>query len=304
MTESPSLEERIAEHLSGMSPAEQRVARFFRENREEVLIASAAALAAKARTSDATVVRTAKTLGFSGLDGLRRALADELRGSLSPAERMVRTLGEVGTSPATAFEVTLDIHLRAIDDLRRSISAAQFEEAVESIVQSRRTLIFGIGPSSAMADYLAFQLTRFGFAAGVLTNTGLLFADDLRTLRKGDLMIMLAYGRVYAELEVLVDEVARHGLKALLVTDTLAGVLRGKVDMILPVARGRADMLSMHTATLAFLEALLVGVAAKRPDATLASLHALNAARERLAGKTAKLPTPTPERGRRKPPRP
>ena len=60
----------------------------------------------------------------------------------------------------------------------------------------------------------------------------------------------------------------------------------------MPVARGQADMLSMHTATLGFVEALLVGVAAKRPDETLASLRALNKAREKLAGKSMKLPMP------------
>ncbi len=43
-------------------------------------------------------------------------------------------------------------------------------------------------------------------------------------------------------------------------------------------------MLSMHTATLGFIEALLAGIAAKRPDETLASLKALNEARQKLAG--------------------
>ena len=41
----PTFEERIAERFGQMSPAEQRVVRFFQGNREEVLIASAAALA-------------------------------------------------------------------------------------------------------------------------------------------------------------------------------------------------------------------------------------------------------------------
>ena len=43
-------------------------------------------------------------------------------------------------------------------------------------------------------------------------------------------------------------------------------------------------MLSMHTATLGFIEVLLVGVAAKRRDETHASLKALNEARQKLAG--------------------
>ena len=286
----PSFEERIAERYGQMSPAEKRVVRFFQDNREEVLIASAAALAAKAETSDATVVRATKALGFSGLEELRRTLADELRVSHSPAERLTRTLSEVGSSLTAAFEVTLDIHLRSLESLRRSIAAELFEKAVEGIGGARRVVVFGIGPSSAIASYLVTQLGRFGLDATSLTNTGLLFADDLRKLRQGDLVIMLAYGRIYAELAALLDEIDRQKLRSFLVTDTLAARLRHQVDLVLPVARGRADMLSMHTATLGFIEALLVGVAAKRPDETLASLKALNEAREKLARKSMNLP--------------
>jgi len=289
MGAAPSFEERIANRLAEMSPAEQRVVRFFRDNREEVLIASAAALAAKAETSDATVVRATKTLGFSGLEDLRRTLADELRRSLSPAERLTRTLSEVGSSLSAAFEMTLDIHLRSLESLRRSITPKLFEKAVDGIAGARRLVVFGIGPSSAIAGYLVTQLGRFGLDAASLTSTGLLFADDLRKLREGDLVIMLAYGRVYAELAALLDEIDRQKLRSFLVTDTLAGTLRHRVDLVLPVARGQAELLSMHTATLGFIEALLVGVATKRPDETLASLKALNEARGRLVGKPMNL---------------
>jgi len=56
------------------------------------------------------------------------------------------------------------------------------------------------------------------------------------------------------------------------------------------VARGRADMLSMHTATLGLIEALLVGIATQRPRETLSSLKSLNDAREKLAGEPMSLP--------------
>lgn len=279
----PSFDERVAERFEGMSPAEQRVARFFQENRQEVLITSAAVLAGKAQTSDATIVRTTKALGFSGLDELRRTLADELRNSLSPAERLTRTLGEVGNSLSAAFQTTLEIHLQSLESLRRTVTAEQFEKAVESVIGVRRVLVFGLGPSSAMAAYLVIQLARFGLDAASLTNTGLLFADDLRKVRRGDLVIILAYGRIYAELDALLDEIRRHKVASLLLTDTLAAKLCHRVDLVLPVARGRADMLSMHTATLGLIEALLVGVATKRPRETLASLEELNEAREKLA---------------------
>jgi DNA-binding MurR/RpiR family transcriptional regulator len=282
--------QRFADSAAGLSPAERRVARYFLENREEVLVASAAALAAKAETSDATVVRTAKALGFSGLDELRRALADEIRTALSPADRLTRTLGEVGDSLSAAFTLTLDIHLHALEGLRRSITDEMFERAIDGIISARRIVAFGLGPSSAIAGYLSTQLNRFGFEVLTFSSTGLLFADDLQRLREGDLVIMLAYGRVYAELAALLDEIDRRKLRSFLVTDTLAATLRRRVELVLPVARGRADMLSMHTATLGFLEAVLVGIATRRPDKTLAALRELNAAREKLAGRPMNLP--------------
>lgn len=292
----PTFDERIADRFARMSPAEQKVVRFFQDNREEVLIASAAALASKVETSDATIVRATKALGFSGLDELRRTLADELRNSLSPAERLTRTLGEVGSSLSAAFQMTLEIHLESLESLRRTVTAEQFESAVGSIIAARRILVFGLGPSSAMAAYLVIQLARFGLDAASLTNTGLLFADDLRKVRKGDFVVILAYGRVYAELDALLDEVRRRKVASLLLTDTLAAKLRHRVDLVLPVARGRADMLSMHTATLGLIEALLVGVATQRPTKTLASLNELNETRKRLAGKAMNLPVPERDR--------
>jgi DNA-binding MurR/RpiR family transcriptional regulator len=287
---SPTFEERVAECSERMSPAEKRVAHFFRENREEVLIASAAALAARAKTSDATIVRATKALGFSGLYELRRTLADELRRSLSPADRLTRTLGKVGNSLAAAFEKTLEIHLESLESLSRTITTKQFEKAVNNVVGAQRILVFGLGPSGAIANYLAIQLARFGLDTISLTNTGLLFADDLRKVRKGDLVVMLAYGRVCAELAALLDEIEKHGAGSLLLTDTLTAKLRRRVDLVLPVARGRADMLSMHTATLGLIEALLVGVATSRPKETLASLNELNDARRKLAGQAMHLP--------------
>ena len=70
----------------------------------------------------------------------------------------------------------------------------------------------------------------------------------------------------------------------MLVSDTLGQHLGDRVGLVLPVARGRADLFSMHTATLGLIEALLVGIASERPAATLASLDALNALRSELAG--------------------
>jgi DNA-binding MurR/RpiR family transcriptional regulator len=293
MNSSASFSDRLGAGLERISPAERRVAAFFNDHREEVLIASASALAERTGTSDATVVRTAKALGFTGMEELRRCLAQELRDNPTPAGRLGRTLREVGDSLEAAFEVTLDIHQASLDALRRDVTPAQFRRAVEAIAGADRVALFGLGPSSAMADYLAVQLGRFGIDTLSLTQSGLLLADGARRLRQGDLVVLFAYGRVYRELAVLLDEAEHCGAATILVSDTLGARLRKRVDLVLPVARGRADMLSLHTATLALIETLLVGVATERPAETLASLTELNRIRGALAGRAMDLPAPS-----------
>jgi len=291
MESSATFTERLKACTDRISPAERRVAQFFQANREEVLIASASALARQANTSDATVVRTAKALGFSGMEHLRRTLAGELRETLSPASRVAHTLSEVGDNLEAALDVTLGIHQMSLEGLRRDIAPSQFRCAVQSIANAPRIFIFGIGPSAAMADYFSVQLGRFGIDALSLTRTGLLLADDVQQFSQGDLLMIFAYNRVYQELTVLLDHADRHGLTKILFSDTLGAKLQPRVDLVLPVARGRADMLSMHTATLALIEALLVGVATQRPKETIASLESLNKVRTALAGKAMGLPT-------------
>lgn len=96
MKKDQSFEGRLADSIEQLGPTELRVAQFLRDNREEVLVSSASALASRTGTSDATVIRAVKALGYEGMAELRKGLASELRDDLSLASRMTRTLGEVG----------------------------------------------------------------------------------------------------------------------------------------------------------------------------------------------------------------
>jgi DNA-binding MurR/RpiR family transcriptional regulator len=275
----PPLERRLAAAATRLPPAELRVARFLRDHREEALISSAVALAARLGTSDATVIRAVQGLGYGGMGDLRKRLADELREARTLAARMARTLGDVCRAPQGILDTTLREHERALACLRRDVSPDLFEAAVSRIIGAQRVFVFGMGPSGAMAVYFALQLARFGFTAASLTHSGVLLADGLHRLRQGDLLLMLAFGRVYRELSALVACAHARRVAMLLITDALGTALKDRVGHLLPVERGRADALSLHTPTLALLEALLVGVAAKRPSETLASLDRLNALR-------------------------
>ena len=108
---SMTLTEQITKNFPSLSRTEQRVVTYFQENREQVLISSAATLAAQLETSDATIIRTAKRLGFNNLDALRKSIAEELRNVISPADRLDKTINGVGGNLHRVFESVMLLHM-------------------------------------------------------------------------------------------------------------------------------------------------------------------------------------------------
>src|SRR5260370_8873891 len=90
--------ERLRERRDQLSGAMLRALRFIDQNRIVALASSAAELARRTRTSDATVIRAVQTLGFSGLPELRQALTTSLQAGRAPPEGMPPTLPEARPS--------------------------------------------------------------------------------------------------------------------------------------------------------------------------------------------------------------
>lgn len=287
----PGFAAQLAAALPRLAPAEYRTALFFRDHPDEVVVASAWDLGSQIGVSDSVVIRTARSLGYAGLADLRRDLIKELRSGVTPATRMTKTIDNLAAhGVGAALALTVETHRTALDGLCRDIPPVLFEAAVGALAAATRVQVFGIGPSNAMAAYFVTQLNRFGRDATAMTHTGLLQADDLHRLRQGDLVVILAYSRVYRELDSLLLRIQALGLKALLLSDTLGSELSDRVDLVLPVARGRSDMFSMHTATLALLEALLVGLAIEKRDEVVPALAHLNGLRRETTGGRMDLP--------------
>ncbi|MFT4182214.1 MAG: MurR/RpiR family transcriptional regulator [Rhizobium sp.] len=277
-----TFESRVLAMIEGLAPAEQRMARFFIDQGQAVLLNSAAQIAQLAGASDATVIRTARALGFESLSALRAAMLSDLTGSPSPGHRLERTLAETGSGAADALHHVIGIHEATLDVLRRPDVAGSFARAIDILAAAERRHIFGIGPSGAMADYASLQFNRIGLPTNALSTSGIALADRLLQLNKGDAVLMMAYAPLYREVEVVLDQAERHGIPVILVSDDLGALVADKVTETLPIPRGKADHLAMHGGTMVLIEAMIVGLAARRRETALDSLDQLSAMRGAL----------------------
>jgi DNA-binding MurR/RpiR family transcriptional regulator len=277
--------ERLRECGPGLSPGARRVLRFIGDNRAIALRASAAELAERVGTSDATVVRAIQAVGFAGMSDLKRALADTLAvNPVTSAEAMRRTLAELAQDAGQAVDIALDVQREAVDALTGSEARATLRAAVAALHPARRILIFGLGPSAALAGYVATMLERAGRSARALNASGLALADQLLNLGPGDAMIILAYGRAYREVVAVFGEAKRLNLSIVLVTDSLDRSLAKQANVVVPARRGRARRVALHGATLVALEALVLGLASLDGERALTSLDRLNDLRAVISG--------------------
>ncbi|MDK4702951.1 MurR/RpiR family transcriptional regulator [Rhizobium sp. CNPSo 4062] len=271
-----TFEDRVLDVIETLAPAEQRIARFFVDQKQAALLNSAAQIAQLAGTSDATVVRTARALGFESLSTLRAALLEELTGAPSPGMRMQRTLAETGSHAGNALHHVIGMHEQALDVLRREEFAVSFERCVDILAKAARRHVFGIGPSGAMADYASLQFNRIGLPTNALSVSGIVLADRLLWIGKGDAVLVMAYAPLYREVEVILDHASKHGVPVILISDDLGLLTADKVAEVLPVPRGNAGHLAMHSGTMVLIEALIVALAAKGKDAAIDSLDQLS----------------------------
>lgn len=284
-TPSESLADRLRQAGTGLSPGARRVARFIADNRAIALGASAADLAERVGTSDATVIRAVQALGFTGMPELKRALAAALAEiPAGPAEAMRRTLAETGQEASRAINLVIGTQREAVEALSTLEARAKLGEAVASLHPARRILVFGIGPSAALAGYVATLLGRIGRATRVLNASGLALADQLLDFGAGDALLVLAYGRAYREVVAVFDEARRLSLPIVLVTDSLDRTLAKYADVVVPARRGRSRRVALHGATLVALEAMVLGLASLDDNRALATLDRLNDLRAQISG--------------------
>ncbi|GAB2965817.1 MurR/RpiR family transcriptional regulator [Amycolatopsis acidiphila] len=260
-----SLSARINRNLAGMSRAECIVAEYLRDHGRHAIFATAEQIGSATKTSDATVVRTAKSLGFAGLLDLRRTLAAEVVVETSAA-RHLHGERAGGTDRATGEEsVVAKVFAEAAERLAatfRLVDEDEFSAAVDLLDEAREVLSFGLGGSGMLARYLSMRLTRMGRRARASWATGFQLADDLLELRADDLIVFYIPSRLVGEIEVLLDHAHAVGARVLLISSSLGALFGDRVDVTLtatqPVTNYTGEMLTGEVLTDALLLELAV----------------------------------------------
>ena len=268
-------QQRLEDHLPKLTKSQQRIASYLLAGYDEAAFLPAADLAQRLDVSEATLVRFAKAIGYGGFRELRLCLQGLFRSEATPASRLQHTLGDLTRSQGHVLTNMLAMEVQYLTEASHTVQPADFDRAVEILLNGQRIFVFASGPSDVLAHLAELRFRRLGILTIAMTESGRHLLEKLQLLRPGDAVLAAGFHYVRPELVAVLNHASSLGCRSILLTDTLGLALRGQADVILAARRGPVSTFHSLAVPMCILNALILAVAQARPDDSLAALTQL-----------------------------
>jgi len=149
-------------HVDDLRDSEKKVARVVLESPGQVIYRSISELAEEAGTSEPTVLRFCRALGFRGYHDLKIQLAQEL----VPEVKNIHEDVTARDDAATLVRKVLNANAIAIADTLETLDPAQVDKAVRILASAERIEFIGFGGSAAVAMDAYHKFFRIGIPCG------------------------------------------------------------------------------------------------------------------------------------------
>ncbi len=275
------LTDTLRSQLADLQPAMRRVGDYVLADPARAATLTITDLAAACDTSEATVVRFCRRLGLRGYPQLRMALATEL-GSRDHSDGPSPT-GDIapGDDLASVIEKIAFADARAVEDTARSLSVAELEAVVDTLVTAHRVDLYGVGASGFVAADLQQKLHRIGRMAFAFPDAHMALVSAA-LVGPGDVAIAISHtGTTIDTLDAL-RIAAERGATTVAITNNPRSPLARVADHVLRTAARETTFRSGATASrlaqLTVVDCVFVAVAQRTYDQSQAALEATLAA--------------------------
>lgn len=183
---------KIREIMSSLSPSEKKVGQFILEKPEQISNLSIGELAEKSGSSEATVVRLCKLLGFNGYKDFKISITKDIAYMSREDEGEQYTDVEPGDTLESIVQNISYNNKKSIDNTLDIISFDAIFSAVNAIIAAEKIDFYGVGASNIIAVDAMQKFTRINKIVTSYSDTHLQIASAAN-LNKGDVAVAISY---------------------------------------------------------------------------------------------------------------
>jgi DNA-binding MurR/RpiR family transcriptional regulator len=216
-----------------LSDSSRRALNLLLADPQEMSGLSATEVASKLGVHEATVIRLARQLGYSGYRELRAELAraGENGTALSSADR-------VRSRRTYTLAALVEDESAAMQRVAKQIGQDQVDDLARRILAARRVLLFGPPYAGTVLNVLERRVRRFGIKSVALPTSGRLIAEHLLTLSDGDLVLSFVFRRPDSRLDRINGVAVSRGAKTAVIADEDGFAYSPTPDQLLVAPRG------------------------------------------------------------------
>ncbi len=265
---------RIDERRNELTPAERRIADVVLTHPQAVAFGTVADVARRADTSGATVVRFAMKLGFSGFSELQEEVQDELAHRLRPAAERIRE-----RQPSEVVARSMSLELDNVQGTLEGVDRDQFVHAIARL-SDRKARVFVLAGVSVrgIGMVLADDLAMLRAGVELITDGDVQAARRLADVEPADVLVVCDFRRYERWVVQAAGRVRELGCYVVSLTDSTLSPLADLSDATFVVQAQGTGPFDSHVGTLALVNTLVAGVAAKVQAPATARLDRIEAA--------------------------
>lgn len=258
----------ISDALPKLKGSAQKAAQFIVNSPRESINLTITELATRAGVSEASIVRFAQSLGYSGFHALKIGLAEDL---VSPMLLVHEDLTP-DDGPASAVQKAMTAGMRSLEDTVRILNVQVLEAAIQVLCSARQIEVFASGNSVPMAMDLNFRLTKIGLHSRFAIDPTMQEMYASLTSPE-DVAVGISHTGSSKDTVYALELAKQRGARTVCITNHSDSPLTRYGDYCLftstRVSHFREEEMASNLATLALAEALYVGICVQRSDASV-----------------------------------
>lgn len=258
----------IREKLPKLSKGQKIIANYIIENYDKAAFMTAKELGERTRVSEATVVRFATALGYSGYPALQKAMEAMVMERIDSFDRIEVASNELSVD--TVFANVLNADITNIKQTLSEVSKDSFLQAVEMISNAKNIYIVGIRNCAPLAMSLGIGLRMIFSGVTVVdsSNTSEVFEQLLHVDEK-DVVIGISFPRYSMRTLKALEFANNRNAEVIAITDSKHSPMNLYSSCNLFASTKLASIVDSYTAPLSLINALIVALNIRNRDVAI-----------------------------------
>jgi DNA-binding MurR/RpiR family transcriptional regulator len=236
-----------------MGKSEKKVADWLISHPGDNLPMSISELAGLCESSESTIVRFARRLGFSGYRELKISVAGEQEKKV-----VLPTIDENDSCFEILEKICNDAYL-SFERTKRTIAPENIAAAANLIAGARKTVLIGLGSSASVAQDAANKFLRAGYEAFSYADTHMQMIAASH-MREGDVLIGISQSGASKDIVEALKFAKSRGISTICITGTDRSPIMKQSDIVLLTdteeTKHSSLALSSHLSRLVVIDAL------------------------------------------------